>query len=102
MRNLTTLLFVLSLCSLYLVSSAPLAFDQNISCCSTTTNIKIPIKRIVTCWRTSSSCTKKAIVFETVNGNQRCVDPTAEWVNGHMKALNCGGTTSTPKSESPQ
>ncbi|MCI4380363.1 hypothetical protein PGIGA_G00239340 [Pangasianodon gigas] len=72
MRNLTALLFLLSLCSLHLVSSG-------------TTDAKIPKWNIKNYWWTGSSCTIKAIVFETKLNKRICVDPTAVWVSGHMK-----------------
>nr|AAT52144.1 CC chemokine SCYA110 [Ictalurus furcatus] len=87
MRNLTALLFLLSLCSLQLVSSAPGSMDFKILCCTKTTKVKIPLKIIVNYRWTSSNCTIKAIVFETLNKKQHCVDPTAVWVNHHMKAV---------------
>ncbi|XP_053487573.1 monocyte chemotactic protein 1B-like [Ictalurus furcatus] len=93
MRNLTALLFLLSLCSLHLVSSAPGSTDFRITCCAKTTKVKIPLKNIVTYWWTSSNCPKKAIVFETLNKKQHCVDPTAVWVNHHMKAVDLRNST---------
>ncbi|KAF4094248.1 hypothetical protein AMELA_G00011050 [Ameiurus melas] len=89
MRNLTALLFLLSLCSLHLVFSAPYVMDFRITCCAKTTHKKIPLKYIVTYWWTNSNCPIKAIVFETLNNGKhyRCVDPTASWVNHHMKAV---------------
>ncbi|XP_034161590.2 regakine-1 isoform X4 [Pangasianodon hypophthalmus] len=72
MRNLAALLFLLSLCSLHLVSSGK-------------TNVKIPKLNIKYYWRTSSSCSIKAIVFETKFNRTICVDPNAVWVSGHMK-----------------
>ncbi|XP_053487622.1 monocyte chemotactic protein 1B-like [Ictalurus furcatus] len=89
MRNLTALLFLLSLCSLHLVSSAPAGMDFKITCCAKTTKVKIPLKIIVNYRWTSSNCPIKAIVFETLNNgtHYRCVDPTAVWVNNHMKTV---------------
>ncbi|XP_046704789.1 monocyte chemotactic protein 1B-like [Silurus meridionalis] len=88
MRNLTALLFVLSLCSLHLVFSAPFAFEYKTRCCSTITTMRIPLKNIVSYRSTSSSCPMKAIVFTTIKGKQICADPSAPWVK---KAI------STPK-----
>ncbi|XP_053487568.1 eotaxin isoform X2 [Ictalurus furcatus] len=93
MRNLTALLFLLSLCSLHLVSSFPTSFNHMTSCCSNTSTVKIPLKNIVTYWWTRNNCPIKAIVFETLNNKQRCVDPTAVWVNHHMKAVDLRNST---------
>ncbi|XP_053538235.1 eotaxin-like [Ictalurus punctatus] len=89
MRNLTALLFLLSLCSLQLVSSVPTIFNHITQCCTGTSKWKIPLKNIVTYWWTSNNCSIKAIVFETLNNGKhyRCVDPTAVWVNNHMKTV---------------
>ncbi|KAF5891296.1 C-C motif chemokine 13-like, partial [Clarias magur] len=62
MRNLTALLLLLSLGSLYLVSPAPPGFDHKTPCCPSTTKAKIPLKNILTYWRTSSSCPLQAVV----------------------------------------
>ncbi|XP_017318153.2 C-C motif chemokine 4-like [Ictalurus punctatus] len=93
MRNLTALLFLLLLCSLQLVSSAPAGTDFRITCCAKTTKVKIPLKSIVTYWWTINDCPIKAIVFETLNKKQHCVDPTAVWVNHHMKAVDLRNST---------
>ncbi|XP_017330607.1 regakine-1 isoform X2 [Ictalurus punctatus] len=93
MRNLTALLFLLSLCSLHLVSSAPAPMDFRIICCQKTTKVKIPLKIIVNYRWTSNNCPIKAIVFETLNKKQHCVDPTAVWVNHHMKAVDLRNST---------
>ncbi|XP_053538234.1 C-C motif chemokine 4-like isoform X2 [Ictalurus punctatus] len=93
MRNLTALLFLLSLCSLQLVSSFPTSFNHITQCCTGTSTVKIPLKIIVTYWWTSKNCHIKAIVFETLNKKQHCVDPTAVWVNRHMKAVDLRNST---------
>ncbi|XP_053361363.1 C-C motif chemokine 4-like isoform X2 [Clarias gariepinus] len=87
MRNLTALLLLLSLSSLYLVSSAPSGTDVMKTCCSNPTKVRIPLKNIVTYWKTSSSCHLQAIVFKTVVGKMLCLDPDVAWVSGHMKSV---------------
>ncbi|GAA6078195.1 regakine-1-like [Tachysurus ichikawai] len=89
MRTLMALLFLLSLCSLHLVFSAPMGLDNTL-CCESTTKMKIPERNIVTYWWTSSNCPIKAIVFETFNKIKNikkkiCVDPTAAWVSNYLK-----------------
>ncbi|KAG7329514.1 hypothetical protein KOW79_007688 [Hemibagrus wyckioides] len=92
MKNLTALLFLMSLCSLHLVFSAPTSFDHKTPCCPGKTKMKIPLKNIVKYSLTSSDCPIKAIVFETHNKeknikNRFCVDPTADWVDNYMKEV---------------
>ncbi|XP_053361364.1 regakine-1-like [Clarias gariepinus] len=92
MRNLTALLLLLSLSSLYLVSSATIRADVMKTCCQSATKAAIPLKNIVTYWRTSSSCPLQAIVFQMLNKVQNtirtvCVDPTAVWVDSHMRKV---------------
>ncbi|KAL7885321.1 hypothetical protein AOLI_G00056160 [Acnodon oligacanthus] len=85
MRVLSALLLLL-LCSLQLVYSGTGGTDSNSDCCTTLIKIKIPLARINSYWWTSSSCPKRAVVFQTVKA-RFCVDPTASWVAGHLKTL---------------
>uniref|UniRef100_A0AAY5ERJ0 Chemokine interleukin-8-like domain-containing protein n=1 Tax=Electrophorus electricus TaxID=8005 RepID=A0AAY5ERJ0_ELEEL len=100
MRNLCALLFVLLLCSLQLVSSAPLARSPN--CCPSVTDKKIPLKKVVSYKHTDSDCAVKGIIFKMISGKEICVDPASDWVNDHMKAVDqrtvstTGNPTSTP------
>ncbi|KAG7329513.1 hypothetical protein KOW79_007687 [Hemibagrus wyckioides] len=87
MKNLTALLFLMSLCSLHLVFSAPTSFDHKISCCPGTTKMRLPVNNIVGYSLTSRDCPIKAIVFEMKTKKKFCVDPTAGWVKNHMKAV---------------
>uniref|UniRef100_A0AAY5EL99 Chemokine interleukin-8-like domain-containing protein n=1 Tax=Electrophorus electricus TaxID=8005 RepID=A0AAY5EL99_ELEEL len=87
MRNLSALLFVLLLCSLQLVSSAPAASNPVIICCPALTQMKLPLKHIVSYNWTRSDCSIKAVVFKMISGTEICVDPASDWVNDHMKAV---------------
>ncbi|KAF7707723.1 hypothetical protein HF521_018941 [Silurus meridionalis] len=87
MRNLTVLLFVLSLCSFHLVFSAPIAFQFKDTCCSALTKFKIPLNNIVSYRKTGSSCPLKAFIFETKALRRFCVDPKASWVKNHITAV---------------
>ncbi|XP_035388053.1 monocyte chemotactic protein 1B-like [Electrophorus electricus] len=100
MRNLCALLFVLLLCSLQLVSSAPLARSPN--CCPSVTDKKIPLKKVVSYKHTDSDCAVKGIIFKTVAGKKFCVNPDAVWVSSHVTAVDtrrnttAKTTTTTP------
>ncbi|GAA6078193.1 C-C motif chemokine 4-like isoform X4 [Tachysurus ichikawai] len=93
MRTLMALLFLLSLCSLHLVFSAPISLDYNTVCCEGTTTIRIPERNIVTYWWTSSNCPIKAIVFETPI-RKFCLNPETAWVNKYLKKHPNSGTRS--------
>uniref|UniRef100_A0A4W4E468 C-C motif chemokine n=1 Tax=Electrophorus electricus TaxID=8005 RepID=A0A4W4E468_ELEEL len=100
MRNLSALLFVLLLCSLQLVSSAPHGHTPD--CCTSVTDVKIPLKKVMSYTHTDSDCANKAIIFKMISGKEICVDPASDWVNDHMKAVDqrtvstTGNPTSTP------
>ncbi|XP_076878381.1 monocyte chemotactic protein 1B-like [Brachyhypopomus gauderio] len=91
MRKLSALLFVLLLCSLQLVSSAP--HVNTADCCSVVSNVKIPLKKVVSYKLTRSDCATKAIVFETVARKQFCVNPDAVWVSSHVTAVDTRNKT---------
>ncbi|XP_076879044.1 uncharacterized protein LOC143527621 [Brachyhypopomus gauderio] len=100
MRKLSALLFVLLLCSLQLVSSAP---DHNIpadGCCRGLSQMKLPIKRIMSYSRTDSSCAIKAVMFKMDSGKQLCMDPASDWVDAYMREVDQSETTSS--GESPE
>ncbi|XP_027016037.2 C-C motif chemokine 4-like isoform X2 [Tachysurus fulvidraco] len=93
MRNLMALLFLLSLCGLHLVFSAPTGLDYKTVCCGGTTTMRIPERNIVKYWGTSSNCPIKAIVFETPK-NKFCLNPKTAWVIKYMKEHPNSATTS--------
>ncbi|XP_066504529.1 eotaxin-like [Hoplias malabaricus] len=86
MRNLVVVVVVL-LCSLQLVSSDLGVSDLNKVCCYNFTKVVIPLKRIKSHSWTSSNCPTRALIFQTVNGRQFCVDHTAAWVKLRMDQL---------------
>ncbi|KAK2838353.1 hypothetical protein Q7C36_013167 [Tachysurus vachellii] len=90
MRNLMALLFLLSLCSLHLVFSAPSSLDYKTQCCQDTTTIRIPERNIVKFWWTSSNCPIKAVVFETPK-KKLCLNPTTAWVIKYLKKHRTSG-----------
>ncbi|XP_062856422.1 monocyte chemotactic protein 1B-like [Trichomycterus rosablanca] len=103
MMNLTPLLLLLLVGSLQLVSGS--SYAPNVgrgSCCDKTTRVKIPLHRITSYSWTSSDCPSKAVIFQTIVGNQICVDPEAPWVKNHTKAVDLkqksSTTSGTPKS----
>uniref|UniRef100_A0AAY5EII6 C-C motif chemokine n=1 Tax=Electrophorus electricus TaxID=8005 RepID=A0AAY5EII6_ELEEL len=83
MRNLCALLFVLLLCSLQLVSSG----EHTPDCCTSVSDVKIPLKKVVSYTHTDTNCATKAIIFKTVAGKQFCVNPDAVWVSSHVVAV---------------
>ncbi|XP_076878380.1 monocyte chemotactic protein 1B-like [Brachyhypopomus gauderio] len=101
MRKLSALLFVLLLCSLQLVFNAPSVYISD--CCANVTDVKIPLKKVVSYKHTATDCPIKAIVFKTVAGKQFCVNPDAVWVSSHVTTVDTRNnttvktTTTTPK-----
>nr|XP_055049071.1 C-C motif chemokine 4-like [Misgurnus anguillicaudatus] len=84
MRHLMALMFLVIFCSLQLTLSAPIASDlAKTTCCYKFSNAVIPLKLVKSYYRTDSSCSKPAIVFET-DRRRICVDPETSWVSGHI------------------
>ncbi|CAM4734280.1 hypothetical protein PO909_021726 [Leuciscus waleckii] len=94
MRNL---MFLLLFISIQLTSSSPIALEARATCCFQFSNIKIPLSRVVSFYRTSSSCPTSAIVFRTVIGREICVHPNTSWVSDHVAKVNNRHRTTTAK-----
>uniref|UniRef100_A0A8C1Y4C4 Chemokine interleukin-8-like domain-containing protein n=1 Tax=Cyprinus carpio TaxID=7962 RepID=A0A8C1Y4C4_CYPCA len=85
MRSLMCLLFLVIFCSVQMTSSTPIALEAAQStCCGELSNVKIPLKLVTSYYRTSSSCPRRAIVFQTEAGKEFCVDPESTWVKSHV------------------
>ncbi|KAG7468486.1 hypothetical protein MATL_G00143250 [Megalops atlanticus] len=95
MKNMSALLILVLLCSLQLVSSAPEATRVGSECCVKYDNKRIPLAKVVSYYRTSSTCAKPAVVFVTEAGKKVCMDPTASWVNSHASKVDKRSTTTT-------
>uniref|UniRef100_A0A8C1J634 Chemokine interleukin-8-like domain-containing protein n=1 Tax=Cyprinus carpio TaxID=7962 RepID=A0A8C1J634_CYPCA len=87
MRILMSLLLLVLFCSLQLTSSAPHALESS-SCCVQFYKNKIPLKLVVSFYRTRSNCPISAIVFRTAAGREFCLDPDSSWVNSHIAKVN--------------
>ncbi|XP_066515048.1 uncharacterized protein [Hoplias malabaricus] len=64
-------------------------------CCEKYFNIVIPIKRLVSYFKTSSTCAMRAVVFYTTKGLSRCVNPELKWVKKRITILDSKHTAST-------
>ncbi|KAG7468485.1 hypothetical protein MATL_G00143240 [Megalops atlanticus] len=95
MKNKSALLILVLLCSLQLVSSAPLGPDAGSECCVKYYPKRIPLNKVASYYRTSSTCIKPAVVFVTEAGKKFCMDPTASWVNSHASKVDKRSTTTT-------
>ncbi|XP_016375250.1 C-C motif chemokine 2-like [Sinocyclocheilus rhinocerous] len=87
MRSLMSVLFLVLFCSVQMTSSAVISIDAAQSkCCGEFTDVKIPLKQVTSYYRTtsSSSCVRRAIVFQTKSGKEFCVDPETPWVSGYI------------------
>ncbi|XP_036400120.1 C-C motif chemokine 3-like 1 [Megalops cyprinoides] len=100
MKNMSALLILVLLCSLQLVSSAPLASEAGSDCCVKYYTKRIPLAKVVSYSRTRSTCAKPAVVFVTEKGRRLCVDPSASWVKSHVSQVDHRSTTSKHTSKS--
>ncbi|XP_026057603.1 C-C motif chemokine 13-like [Carassius auratus] len=94
MRSLMCLLFLV-ICSVQVTSNAPSAIDAQTNCCLEFSNVKIPVKRVVSFYWTSSSCPRRAIVFKTKAEKDFCVNPETSWVSSHVDIVDKRTTTAT-------
>nr|XP_055048856.1 C-C motif chemokine 2-like [Misgurnus anguillicaudatus] len=97
MRHLMVLLFLVIFCSLPLHASFSHILSKS-TCCSDFFNDPIPLKRVKLYYRTGSSCSKPAIVFET-DQKKICVDPQANWVKHHISEIDKRTTTTRLKTQ---
>ncbi|KAK7121683.1 hypothetical protein R3I93_022689 [Phoxinus phoxinus] len=96
MRSLMFLLVLVLFCSVPMTSSATNAIEAGQSkCCMEFSKVKIPVKLVKSYYWTSSSCARRAIVFQTIAGRKFCVDPETTWVNGHVDKVNKRTTSAT-------
>ncbi|XP_067292760.1 monocyte chemotactic protein 1B-like [Pseudorasbora parva] len=85
MRSLMFLLVLVLFCSLPMTSGATDAINAaNARCCGGLTTVKVPVKLVKSFYWTSTSCPRRAIVFQMNSGREICVNPEATWVKGHV------------------
>ncbi|XP_059392336.1 monocyte chemotactic protein 1B-like [Carassius carassius] len=85
MRSLMCLLFLVIFCSVQMTSSSPISENvANSKCCGEFSKVKVPVNKVVSYYKTSSICARRAIVFQTIAGKEFCVDPKTPWVKSHV------------------
>ncbi|XP_026058723.1 monocyte chemotactic protein 1B-like [Carassius auratus] len=96
MRSLMCLLFLVIFCSVQMTSSGPISEDvANSICCGEFSKVKVPVNKVVSYYKTSSSCARRAIVFQTIAGKEFCIDPKTLWVKTHIETVDKRTTTAT-------
>ncbi|KAJ8394905.1 hypothetical protein AAFF_G00040280 [Aldrovandia affinis] len=87
MKNTSTLLILVLLCSVELVFSGPVAIETGHKCCMKYETRRIPVAKVVRYYKTSSSCAKAALVFVTERGKHICVDPSDSFVSSQASRM---------------
>ncbi|TEA35233.1 hypothetical protein DBR06_SOUSAS2810107 [Sousa chinensis] len=57
------------------------------TCCFTYTSRKIPRRKVVNFFKTSSQCSRPGIIFVTRKGLYICANPTDDWVQEYFRDL---------------
>ncbi|XP_045065901.1 C-C motif chemokine 4-like [Coregonus clupeaformis] len=95
MKTLTALLLLGLLCSLHTTSAAVMGIEAITArnCCVKFHPRRLPLDAVVSVYKTSGSCPRKALVFTTKKGKTFCVDPSEAWVQSHVTKIESRSTT---------
>ncbi|XP_059989972.1 C-C motif chemokine 3-like [Lagenorhynchus albirostris] len=86
MKVIVATIFVL-LCTMTLCCYAKSRVYTAPTCCFTYTSQKIPRRKVVNFFKTSSQCSRPGIIFFTRKGLYICANPTDDWVQEYFRDL---------------
>ncbi|XP_052052161.1 C-C motif chemokine 12-like [Apodemus sylvaticus] len=94
--TLLCLLLIAATISPQVLAGPESVFTPN-ACCHNVAKQKIPIRRLKSYRRiTSSQCPREAVIFKTILNKEFCADPKEKWVKDYINRLDQKARTQRP------